>query len=146
MSIKSIIQVPLGDDFVECSVSLPATIGSARISQFTSRVSAAVFEIASDIDEGSATPSSSNRSHSRAESNIVSIQLRGADGFTVWFKVKRQATLYRVMETYGRQAGVRITRLNFVFEGQRIHHSYSADTLDMEDGDTIDVYRIRESY
>ena len=155
MSIKSTIQVPLGDDFVECSVSLPASIGSSRISQFSSRVSAAVyvfrnmtekntsltchrnsFDIANDIDSQAdrstaSTPSQPEHNiRNGFASHVVSIQLRGADdGFTVWFKVNRQSTLRRVMETYARQAGRSIKRMSFVFDSERIHHSYTADSV-----------------
>lgn len=61
----------------------------------------------------------------------MNIQLRGTDGFTVWFKVKRYATLGKVMETYARQVGTSTSRLDFVFEGQRIYHSHTTDAVSL---------------
>jgi len=61
------------------------------------------------------------------------------DGAEVFFKLKFNTRLGRVMNAFCQRNGMSIHNIRFLFDGNRIHENQTPTDLDMEDGDVIDV-------
>ena len=59
----------------------------------------------------------------------------------VQFKIKKHTALKKLMSTYCERAGLALQTIRFSFDGTRINESDSPKSLDMEDGDTIEVFQ-----
>ena len=68
-------------------------------------------------------------------------QVMGQDGNIVQFKIKKHTALKKLMATYCERAGLAQQTIRFSFDGTRINESDSPKSLDMEDGDTIEVFQ-----
>ena len=69
------------------------------------------------------------------------LQVMGQDGNIVQFKIKKHTALKKLMATYCERAGLAQQTIRFSFDGTRINESDSPKSLDMEDGDTIEVFQ-----
>ena len=58
----------------------------------------------------------------------------------VRFKIKKTTELGRVMKAYAAKQGVDQKVLRFLFDGNPVRAEDTAKTLEMEDGDEIDVF------
>ena len=63
----------------------------------------------------------------------------GQSGDDVFFKIKRNTPLSKLMRAYCSRAGVDISAVRFMFDGSRVREDMTAEQLEMEDGDEIDV-------
>merc|ERR1711874_624337 len=68
-------------------------------------------------------------------------KVMGQDGNIVQFKIKRHIALKKLMSTYCERAGLALQTIRFSFDGTRINESDTPKSLDMEDGDTIEVFQ-----
>ncbi|OAQ64206.1 ubiquitin-2 like rad60 SUMO-like domain-containing protein [Pochonia chlamydosporia 170] len=59
----------------------------------------------------------------------------------VFFKIKSNTPLQKLMTAFCDRQGKDITSLRFLLEGVRINAEDTADILNMEDGDTIEVHQ-----
>jgi len=59
----------------------------------------------------------------------------------VFFKIKRSTKLEKLMNAFCERQGKQIQTVRFLFDGQRVRPEDSPDTLDMADGDTLEVHQ-----
>jgi len=71
----------------------------------------------------------------------INLKVMGQDGNVVQFKIKRHTALKKLMSTYCERAGLALQTIRFSFDGTRINESDTPKGLDMEDGDTIEVFQ-----
>ncbi|KNC46883.1 small ubiquitin modifier 2 [Thecamonas trahens ATCC 50062] len=72
-------------------------------------------------------------------SNHIQIHVVSQSGDDVFFKIKRNTPLSKLMRAYCSRAGVDISAVRFMFDGSRVREDMTAEQLEMEDGDEIDV-------
>jgi len=71
----------------------------------------------------------------------INLKVMGQDGNIVQFKIKKHTALKKLMSTYCERAGLAQQTIRFSFDGTRINESDTPKSLDMEDGDTIEVFQ-----
>jgi len=71
----------------------------------------------------------------------INLKVMGQDGNIVQFKIKKHTALKKLMSTYCERAGLAIQTIRFSFDGTRINEGDTPKSLDMEDGDTIEVFQ-----
>lgn len=71
----------------------------------------------------------------------INLKVMGQDGNVVQFKIKKHTALKKLMSTYCERAGLALQTIRFSFDGTRINESDTPKGLDMEDGDTIEVFQ-----
>ncbi|EEQ85180.1 hypothetical protein RJZ56_006425 [Blastomyces dermatitidis] len=59
----------------------------------------------------------------------------------VFFKIKRTTQLKKLMEAFCTRQGKDISAVRFLFDGTRVRQDDTPDTLDMADGDTLEVHQ-----
>ncbi|KAI9669882.1 MAG: hypothetical protein M1831_006917 [Alyxoria varia] len=59
----------------------------------------------------------------------------------VFFKIKRTTQLKKLMEAFCERSGKNRQSVRFLFDGQRVTTDDTPDTLDMADGDTLEVHQ-----
>ena len=69
----------------------------------------------------------------------LNIRIRDQTGEETFFKVKKTTKLDKVFNAYSTRKGVAATSLRFLFDGSRVNSTQTPESLEMEDGDVIDV-------
>ncbi|KAK4143283.1 ubiquitin-related domain-containing protein [Dichotomopilus funicola] len=59
----------------------------------------------------------------------------------VFFKIKRSTKLDKLMTAFCERQGKSPASVRFLFEGQRVQPTDTPDTLEMQDGDTLEVHQ-----
>ncbi|PKS11843.1 hypothetical protein jhhlp_001137 [Lomentospora prolificans] len=59
----------------------------------------------------------------------------------VFFKIKRSTKLEKLMSAFCDRQGKNMASVRFLFEGQRVQATDTPDTLEMQDGDTLEVHQ-----
>ena len=59
----------------------------------------------------------------------------------VFFKIKRSTKLDKLMNAFCERQGKSLNSVRFLFEGQRVQPTDTPDTLEMQDGDTLEVHQ-----
>ncbi|RYO73864.1 hypothetical protein DL766_010626 [Monosporascus sp. MC13-8B] len=59
----------------------------------------------------------------------------------VFFKIKRSTKLEKLMTAFCERQGKSIQSVRFLFEGQRVQPADTPDTLEMADGDCLEVHQ-----
>ncbi|KXT17880.1 hypothetical protein AC579_5924 [Pseudocercospora musae] len=59
----------------------------------------------------------------------------------VFFKIKRTTQLKKLMDAFCERQGRSPQSVRFLFDGQRVNPTDSPDTLEMTDGDSLEVYQ-----
>lgn len=59
----------------------------------------------------------------------------------VFFKIKRTTALKKLMDAFCERQGKSPNSVRFLFDGTRVQASDSPNTLDMQDGDTLEVHQ-----
>ncbi|KAI0387307.1 ubiquitin-like protein [Hypomontagnella monticulosa] len=59
----------------------------------------------------------------------------------VFFKIKRSTKLEKLMTAFCERQGKNVESVRFLFEGQRVQKSDTPDSLEMADGDTLEVHQ-----
>ena len=68
-------------------------------------------------------------------------QVTGQDGSVVHFKIKKNTALRKLMSAYCDRTGIKLESTRFRFDGQPISETDTPATLEMEEGDSIDVFQ-----
>ncbi|KAM9249300.1 small ubiquitin-related modifier 2-like [Dugong dugon] len=71
----------------------------------------------------------------------INLKVAGQDGSVVPFKIKRHIPLNKLMKAYCECQGLSMRQIRFPFDGQPIGETDSPAQLEMEDEDTVDVFR-----
>ncbi|EGO52814.1 hypothetical protein GE21DRAFT_1035 [Neurospora crassa] len=59
----------------------------------------------------------------------------------VFFKIKRSTKLEKLMTAFCERQGKTLASVRFLFEGQRVQPTDTPDTLEMQDGDCLEVHQ-----
>jgi len=59
----------------------------------------------------------------------------------VFFKIKRSTQLKKLMDAFCERQGKDRKTVRFLFDGQKVQDHDSPDTLEMADGDTLEVHQ-----
>ncbi|GAB7366046.1 hypothetical protein MBLNU230_g7615t1 [Neophaeotheca triangularis] len=59
----------------------------------------------------------------------------------VFFKIKRTTQLKKLMDAFCERQGKSPQTVRFLFDGQRVVGTDNPETLDMQDGDTLEVHQ-----
>ncbi|KAL9130606.1 MAG: hypothetical protein Q9217_001266 [Psora testacea] len=59
----------------------------------------------------------------------------------VFFKIKRTTALSKLMNAFCERQGKTPSSVRFLFDGSRVNPTDSPDSLDMADGDTLEVHQ-----
>jgi len=59
----------------------------------------------------------------------------------VFFKIKRTTALKKLMDAFCDRQGKMPNTVRFLFDGTRVNPTDTPDTLDMADGDTLEVHQ-----
>lgn len=74
------------------------------------------------------------------DTDHVSIKVTDGDS-DIHFKIKRGATLKKLMDAWAKRQGKDVRALTFTFEGVTLNADHTPEDLAMEDNDTIEVFR-----
>ncbi|XP_067664147.1 small ubiquitin-related modifier 2-A-like [Haliotis asinina] len=74
-------------------------------------------------------------------SEHINLKVAGQDGSVVHFKIKKNTQLRKLMSAYCQRVGIQAQQVRFRFDGNPINESDSPSLLEMEDGDSIDVFQ-----
>ncbi|KAI9790263.1 MAG: hypothetical protein M1816_005288 [Peltula sp. TS41687] len=59
----------------------------------------------------------------------------------VFFKIKRSTQLKKLMDAFCERQGKSPNTVRFLFDGNRVQPGDSPNSLDMQDGDTLEVHQ-----
>jgi hypothetical protein len=59
----------------------------------------------------------------------------------VFFKIKRSTQLKKLMDAFCERQGKQMSTVRFLFDGTRVRPEDTPDTLEMADGDTLEVHQ-----
>lgn len=73
---------------------------------------------------------------------VNAIQLRVVDsrGVELFFKMKRTTPLGKMKKAFAQRHGLILKSIRFLHDGIHVSDTATADELEMEDGDSIDVF------
>ncbi|KAI3936541.1 hypothetical protein MKW92_045641 [Papaver armeniacum] len=75
-----------------------------------------------------------------AQAGFVNVKLKyNFDGSELFFKIKRDVKLSRVMAAYCKRKELDFKFIKFLFDGKQMNPNHTPDKLEMEEGDIIDV-------
>jgi len=89
-------------------------------------------------DEASQEQASVKLKQSQDE-QAVEVKVVNALGEEVFFKIKRGTPMKRLITAYCSRIGATESSLRFLYDGTRVAATDTPGTLDIEDGDIIDV-------
>lgn len=69
----------------------------------------------------------------------MEIRLRGEDGSMRFFKILRKTTMGKDINRYAASTAIDVSKLRLHFNGSRIQRHETAQDLDLQDDDLIDV-------
>ncbi|MQL05622.1 hypothetical protein EI015_26490, partial [Escherichia coli] len=73
------------------------------------------------------------------QSAHINLKVKGQDGNEVFFRIKRNTQLKKLMNAYCDRQSVDLNSIAFLFDGRRLRAEQTPDELEMEDGDEIDA-------
>ncbi|XP_042880756.1 small ubiquitin-related modifier 3-like isoform X2 [Penaeus japonicus] len=74
-------------------------------------------------------------------SEHINLKVVGQDGQVVHFKIKKHTSLKKLINAYCERSKLVQTTVRFRFDGQPITENDTPQGLEMEDGDTIEVFQ-----
>ena len=74
------------------------------------------------------------------DSEQLNLKVVGQDGQVVQFKIKQNTPLRKLMHAYCDRARLVASTVRFTFDGCRINDGDTPKSMDMEDGDAIEVF------
>ena len=84
---------------------------------------------------------SENQAKPEGADEYIKLKVVGQDNSEVHFKVKYTTNLGKLKKSYSDRQGVSVAALRFLFDGKRINDEDTPKSLEMEDGDSIEVYQ-----
>ncbi|XP_044732288.1 small ubiquitin-related modifier 2 [Chrysoperla carnea] len=76
-----------------------------------------------------------------SESEHINLKVMGQDQAIVQFKIKKQTPLRKLMNAYCDRAGLAMSTVRFRYDGNVVNETDTPTTLEMEEGDTIEVFQ-----
>ena len=69
----------------------------------------------------------------------ATIRVKDLTGEETMFKIKKSTKFVKIMNAYAMRKGAEAMSLRFLFGRERIHPDDTCETLELEDGDQVDV-------
>ncbi|CAA0833635.1 Small ubiquitin-related modifier 2 [Striga hermonthica] len=69
----------------------------------------------------------------------INLKVKRQEGNDVFFRIKRNTQLKKLMTAYCDRESLNIKTIVFLFDGSRLREEHTPDELEMEDGDEIDA-------
>jgi len=69
----------------------------------------------------------------------LSLRVVSQDGNEVYFKIKKQTPLRKLMDAYCQRQSIDPASIRFLYDGQRLRAEQTPKELEMEDNDIIDA-------
>lgn len=85
--------------------------------------------------------SENNQPKAEGSDEYIKLKVVGQDNSEVHFKVKLTTNMGKLKKSYSDRQGVPVGSLRFLFDGKRINDEETPKTLEMDDGDVIEVYQ-----
>ena len=76
----------------------------------------------------------------KPDNEQLNLKVVGQDGQVIQFKIKRITPFRKLMHAYCDRTKVAQNTVRFTFDGSRINDTDTPRSMDMEDGDTIEVF------
>ena len=83
---------------------------------------------------------SNEKGEDSTSSEQLNLKVVGSDGQVVQFKIKRNTPLRKLINAYCDRCRLAQNTIRFMFDGSRIDETDTPKSMDMEDGDTIEVF------
>ncbi|OBT95302.1 hypothetical protein VE01_06626 [Pseudogymnoascus verrucosus] len=94
----------------------------------------------SGSDENGSPGSAPNKPEEAQQTEHLNIKVTDNNN-EVFFKIKRTTQLKKLMDAFCERQGKAPSSVRFLFDGSRVQATDSPDTLDMQDGDTLEVHQ-----
>ena len=89
--------------------------------------------------DGNTGAGQENQAPTAAGGEQLNIKVKAQDGSEIFFKIKKSTQLKKLMEAYCQRQGLSNNQCRFIFDGERIKDDDTPETLEMDNGDEIDV-------
>ncbi|KAG7613142.1 Rad60/SUMO-like domain [Arabidopsis suecica] len=73
-------------------------------------------------------------------SSHITVKVKNQDDICVYFRIKRDVELRKMMHAYSDKVGVEMSTLRFLFDGNRIKLNQTPNELGLEDEDEIEAF------
>jgi len=94
----------------------------------------------SEEEEGRESTTRKNKESEDSTSiRHLSLKVVNQNGNEVFFKIKPHTTLNKLMDAYCGRHAISSSSVRFLYDGMRVMPESTPETLDMDDGDIIDV-------
>ena len=70
----------------------------------------------------------------------INVKVQDQSGSTIHFRIKKNTSLKKLMNAYCDRMGLRTHSVRFLFDGYNVQESDTPAGLDMEEGDTVEVF------
>ncbi|KAJ5728787.1 Ubiquitin-like protein SMT3 [Penicillium malachiteum] len=90
--------------------------------------------------ESPSTPKMSEGEQAAAPAEHLNIKVTDNNN-EVFFKIKRSTQLKKLMDAFCDRQGKQQATVRFLFDGTRVRPDDTPETLDMADGDTLEVHQ-----
>ncbi|EOD51310.1 Ubiquitin-like modifier protein [Neofusicoccum parvum] len=78
--------------------------------------------------------------HDNPQSEHLNIKVTDNNN-EVFFKIKRTTQLKKLMDAFCERQGKSPASVRFLFDGQRVNATDNPESLEMQDGDTLEVHQ-----
>ncbi len=90
-------------------------------------------------EEEEQAPPDEKEAVSPPDQDFIRLKAVSQDGQEVVFKIRHETPLKKLMEAYCKNRGLAPAQIRFLYDGERIQGSSTPTSLEMEEGDIIDV-------
>ncbi|KAK5130216.1 hypothetical protein LTR08_002301 [Meristemomyces frigidus] len=91
-------------------------------------------------NQGSQSPGAEKPEEAQAPSEHLNIKVTDNNN-EVFFKIKRTTQLKKLMDAFCERQGKDVRSCRFLFDGQRVNPTDNPESLEMADGDTLEVHQ-----
>ncbi|XP_076958631.1 small ubiquitin-related modifier 1-like [Bidens hawaiensis] len=75
----------------------------------------------------------------QSSSAHINLKVKSQDGNEVFFRIKRNTQLKKLMNAYCDRQSLQMNAIAFLFDGRRLQAEQTPEQLEMEEGDEIDA-------
>lgn len=89
--------------------------------------------------ETTAKPTEPPKNSSDQKEDVLTVRIKDQGGEETFFRVKTKTQMGKIFGAYAQRKGVQLSSLRFLLDGERINPEDTSISLELEDGDQIDV-------
>ncbi|XP_026819672.1 small ubiquitin-related modifier 3-like [Rhopalosiphum maidis] len=79
--------------------------------------------------------------NSLVSSERINLKVLGQDNWLIQFKIRKNTQLRKLMNAYCEKTGLAYNSVRFRFDGRSVNEIDTAASLNLEEGDTIEVFQ-----